>query len=129
MTNGKPSPKSTISSGIESFDILIDGFSVGDNVVWEIESGSSSDVFIRIFIARSFRDEQKVIYISFNRSPQKVLNGLESILSPEHFTLIDCFTSGKEKTTTSFKNFTTSRGRCKSSRSRTPRKLAGSPPH
>ena len=105
MTNGKPSPKSTISSGIESLDILIDGFSIGDNVVWEIEAGSSSDVFIRSFIARSFRDEQKVIYVSFNRSPQTVLQGLGAIVSPDHFTLIDCFTAGKGKNDSTFVKF------------------------
>lgn len=105
MTNGKPSPKSSISSGIESLDILIDGFAIGDNVVWEIEAGSSSDVFIRSFVARSFRDEQKVIYISFNRSPQTVLQGLGGIVSPDHFTLIDCFTAGKGKNDNTFVKF------------------------
>jgi transcriptional regulator with XRE-family HTH domain len=105
MMNGKPSPKSTISSGIESLDILIDGFSIGDNVVWEVEAGSSSDVFIRSFIARSFRDEQKVIYVSFNRSPQTVLQGLGAIVSPDHFTLIDCFTAGKGKNDSTFVKF------------------------
>lgn len=105
MTNGKPSPKSSISSGIESLDILIDGFAIGDNVVWEIEAGSSSDVFIRSFVARSFRDEQKVIYISFNRSPQTVLQGLGGIVSPDHFTLIDCFTAGKGKNDSTFMKF------------------------
>jgi len=105
MTNGKPLPKSTISSGIDSLDILIDGFSIGDNVVWEIEAGSSSDVFIRSFIARSFRDEQKVIYVSFNRSPQTVLQGLGGIVSPDHFTLIDCFTAGKGKNDSTFVKF------------------------
>ncbi len=105
MTNGKPLPKTTISSGIESLDILINGFSIGDNVVWEIEAGSSSDVFIRSFIARSFRDEQKVIYISFNRSPQTVLQGLGGIVSPDHFTLIDCFTAGKGKNDSTFVKF------------------------
>src|SRR5512145_2116501 len=105
MSNGKPSPKSSISSGIESLDILIDGFSIGDNVVWEIEAGSSSDVFIRSFVARSFRDEQKVIYVSFNRSPQTVLQGLGGIVSPDHFTLIDCFTAGKGKNDNTFVKF------------------------
>jgi len=105
MTNGKPSPTSTISSGIESLDILIDGFSIGDNVVWEIEAGSSSDVFIRSFISRSFREEQKIIYVSFNRSPQTVLQGLGAIVSPDHFTLIDCFTAGKGKNDSTFVRF------------------------
>ena len=103
--NGKLSPSSTISSGIESLDVLIDGFSIGDNVVWEIEAGSSSDVFIRRFVARSFHDEQKVIYVSFNRSPQTVLQGLGAIVSPDHFTLVDCFTAGKGKSDSTFVKF------------------------
>jgi len=103
--NGKSSPKSTISSGVESLDVLIDGFAIGDNVVWEVEAGSSSDAFVRSFVARSFRDEQKVIYVSFNRSPQTVLQGLETIVSPDHFTLVDCFTAGKGKNDGTFVKF------------------------
>jgi len=105
MTNGSPLPKHKISSGISSLDTLIDGFSVGDNVVWEVEAGTSSSAFIRNFISRSFSDDQKVIYVSFNRSPQTVLNDLRAILSPEHFTLIDCFTSGKGKNDNTFLKF------------------------
>jgi hypothetical protein len=62
-------------------------------------------VFIRSFIARSFIDEQKVIYVSFNRSPQTVLQGLGGIVSPDHFTLIDCFTAGKGKNDSTFVKF------------------------
>jgi len=103
--NGKSLPKSRISSGVDSLDSLIDGFSVGDNVVWEVEAGTSSDVFIRNFLKNSFTEGQKVIYVSFNRSPQTVLNGLGTIVSPEHFTLIDCFTSGKGKNDNTFQKF------------------------
>jgi transcriptional regulator with XRE-family HTH domain/KaiC/GvpD/RAD55 family RecA-like ATPase len=103
--NGKALPKTRISSGVESLDNLIEGFSIGDNVVWEVEAGSSSDVFIRNFIGHSFTEGQKVIYVSFNRSPHTVLNSLGSIVSPEHFTLIDCFTSGKGKNDNTFQKF------------------------
>ena len=94
-----------ISSGIQGLDALIDSFSIGDNVVWEVEAGTSYSSFIRSFIARSFQDDQKVIYVSFNRSPQTVLNDLQPILSAEHFTLIDCFTSGKGKNDNTFLKF------------------------
>lgn len=97
--------KNRISSGIATLDTLIDSFHVGDNVVWELEAGTSFSVFVRSFIARSFQDEQKVIYVSFNRSPQTVLNDLGSISSPEHFTLIDCFTAGKGKNDSTFLKF------------------------
>ena len=105
MMNGNYLPKNRISSGVESLDSLIEGFSVGDNVVWEVEAGSSFGVFIRNFIARSFKARQKVIYVSFNRSPQTVFTDLGPILTPEHFTLIDCFTSGKGKNDNTFLKF------------------------
>src|SRR5512134_3328937 len=93
-----------ISSGIESLDSLAD-LHRGDNVVWEVDAGTSYEVFIRNFIARSFQDAQSVIFVSFNRSPQTILNELESTLLPEHFTLIDCFTSGKGKNDNTFLKF------------------------
>ena len=105
MMNGSPLPKNKISSGVAGLDTLIDGFSVGDNVVWEVEAGTAYSVFIRSFISRAHRDDQKVIYVSFNRSPQTVLNDLNAVMSSEHFTLIDCFTSGKGKNDNTFLKF------------------------
>ena len=94
-----------ISSGIPTLDTLIDSFHVGDNVVWELEAGTAFSAFIRSFLAQSFRDEQKVIYVSFNRSPQTVLNDLGAITAPEHFMLIDSFTAGKGKNDSTFVKF------------------------
>ncbi|OGW32903.1 MAG: hypothetical protein A2X58_03215 [Nitrospirae bacterium GWC2_56_14] len=105
MMNGSSLPKNKISSGVAGLDTLIDGFSVGDNVVWEVESGTAYSVFIRSFLSRAHQDDQKVIYVSFNRSPQTVLNDLNAIMSAEHFTLIDCFTSGKGKNDNTFLKF------------------------
>ena len=105
MTNGSLLPKNKISAGIAGLDTLIDGFSIGDNVVWEVEAGTAYNAFIRNFISGSFQESQKVIYVSFNRSPQSVLNDLKAIRSAEHFTLIDCFTSGKGKNDNTFLKF------------------------
>ncbi len=105
MMNGSHLPKNKISSGVTGLDTLIDEYSIGDNVVWEVEAGTAYSVFIRNFIARSFKDDQKVIYVNFNRSPQTVLNDLNALLSAEHFTLIDCFTSGKGKNDNTFLKF------------------------
>jgi transcriptional regulator with XRE-family HTH domain len=96
---------STISSGITSLDNLIDSVSIGDNVVWEVDAGTSYGVFIRNFIIQSFRDSQKVIYISFNRSPQTILNELSQVIAPEHFIFVDGFTSGKGKNDATFLGF------------------------
>jgi transcriptional regulator with XRE-family HTH domain len=101
-----------ISSGIQDLDNLIDFLHIGDNVVWEIDAGTSYDVFIKSFIKKSFLENQKVIYISFNRSPQSILNKIEKDCLEDEgarisscFTLIDCFTSGKGKNDSTFLRF------------------------
>jgi transcriptional regulator with XRE-family HTH domain len=96
---------SKISSGINDLDRLIDSLYIGDNVVWEVDAGTSYDIFIKNFIIRSIYDLQKVIYVSFNRSPHSILYELDSFLIPEHFILIDCFTSGKGKNDNTFLRF------------------------
>lgn len=94
-----------ISSGIKSLDRLIDFFHIGDNVVWEIDSGAPYKIFLQNFIKQSFHDTQKIIYISFNRSPQSILKSVKDFLNPEHFVLVDCFTSGKGKNDKTFAKF------------------------
>jgi transcriptional regulator with XRE-family HTH domain len=94
-----------ISSGIKNFDRLIDSFYIGDNVVWEVDSGTPYKVFLQNFIRQSFNDSQKIIYISFNRSPQSILKSVRDFLNPEHFVLVDCFTSGKGKNDKTFARF------------------------
>jgi transcriptional regulator with XRE-family HTH domain len=96
---------SIISSGISSLDNLIDSLHIGDNIVWEVDAGTSYEAFVQNFIRRSFDDSQKVIYVSFNKSPQSTLNAIISLLDPEHFVLIDCFTSGKGKNDNAFRRF------------------------
>ena len=94
-----------ISSGIKSFDRLIDFYYIGDNVVWEVDSGAPYKVFLQNFIRQSFNDSQKIIYISFNRSPQSILKSVKDFLNPKHFILVDCFTSGKGKNDITFARF------------------------
>ena len=94
-----------ISSGIQSFDRLIDFFYIGDNVVWEVDSGTPYKIFLQNFIRQSFDDSQKIIYISFNRSPQSILKSIQDFLNPEHFVLVDCFTAGKGKNDKTFARF------------------------
>lgn len=94
-----------ISSGIDNLDRLIDSFYKGDNVVWQVDSGVPYHVFIQNFIRQSIDEAQKIIYVSFNRSPQSILKSVETILNPDHFTLVDCFTSGKGKNDQTFIRF------------------------
>jgi len=94
-----------IPVGIANLDNLIDSLYAGDNVVWEVEAGTSSELFLHHFIMQSFADNQNVIYISFNKSPQSVLQQIGNIPSQEHFRLLDCFTSGKGKNDRAFIKF------------------------
>ncbi|MBU4320086.1 MAG: XRE family transcriptional regulator, partial [Nitrospinae bacterium] len=96
---------SKISSGIKGLDNLVDSLYIGDNVVWEVNAGTSYDIFIKRFVRQSFDDSQKVTYISFNKSPQSVLNEMKSFLNPDCFMLVDCFTSGKGKNDNTFFKF------------------------
>jgi transcriptional regulator with XRE-family HTH domain len=105
MMTGDRDISNRISSGSKSLDALIEGFSIGDNVVWETDAGTMAGTFIRNFIVQSITDTQKVIYVSFNRSPQTIMNDLGSVSSSEHFTLVDCFTSGKGKNDNTFLKF------------------------
>jgi transcriptional regulator with XRE-family HTH domain len=94
-----------ISSGIKSLDGVVDSFYIGDNVVWEADAGTAYEVFVCNFIRQSFDDSQKIVYVSFNKSPQSILNEANSFLKQEYFILIDCFTSGKGKNDNTFLKF------------------------
>lgn len=94
-----------VSTGIPSLDPIIDSIYVGDNVVWEVESGTQYHLFIKNFIRQSFSEQQHVVYISFNRSPQSVLQKIADVVDYERFTFVDCFTAGKGKSDATFKKF------------------------
>src|SRR4030042_400188 len=96
---------SRVSSGINDFDRLIDSLYTGDNVVWEVEAGTSYEIFVHNFVRQSLADDQNVIYVSFNKSPQSILLQLRDIVYQENFVLLDCFTSGKGKNDKAFMKF------------------------
>jgi len=94
-----------ISSGISDFDNLTDLLYTGDNIVWEVEAGTSYEIFVHNFIRQSLADNQNVIYVSFNKSPQSILLQLSEVPYRESFVLLDCFTSGKGKNDRAFMKF------------------------
>ena len=94
-----------IYSGINDLDNLTDSLYVGDNVVWEVEAGTSPEIFVLNFITQSFSEDRNVIYISFNKSPHTVLQQIGGGLSKGNFVLLDCFTSGKGKNDKAFTKF------------------------
>jgi transcriptional regulator with XRE-family HTH domain len=96
---------SKILSGINDLDNLIDSLYVGDNVVWEVEAGTSSEIFVENFIRQSHIENQNVIYVSFNKSPNTILQQIGEVSSGKNFILIDSFTSGKGKNDRTFTKF------------------------
>ncbi|RJR18345.1 MAG: helix-turn-helix domain-containing protein [Nitrospiraceae bacterium] len=94
-----------ISSGVKNLDSLIDSLYIGDNIVWEVDAGTSYDVFIQHFIKQSFHESQTIVYVSFNSSPQNVLSRIKDFMVPDYFILFDCFTSGKGKNDETFLKF------------------------
>lgn len=96
---------SKISSGINDLDDLTDSLYSGDNLVWEVEAGTSYEIFVHNFMRQSFADHQNVIYASFNKSPQSILQQIGEVPYREGFVLLDCFTSGKGKNDRAFTKF------------------------
>lgn len=96
---------SKIYSGIADLDNLIDSLYVGDNVVWEVEAGTNSEVFMLNFLRQSLSEDRNVIYISFNQSPHTILQKIGNIQPKRNFVLLDCFTSGKGKNDRAFTKF------------------------
>ena len=84
-----------LTTGMEEIDRLIGGILAGDNIVWEVDSGAPTDKFIMSFAAACEAEGNPVVYISFNRSPQTIVNAYGNLMSPGKFKLIDCFSSGK----------------------------------
>lgn len=90
-----------ISSGIRDLDNLIDYIYPGDNVVWEVDSGTSYEIFIKKFIESSFSESKDIVYISFNKSAHTLLKEFSNYIN-DKFHIIDCFTSGKGKNDATF---------------------------
>lgn len=86
---------SRVSSGIDYLDRLINSFTIGDNVVWHVETGAFVELFCRAFITSSVRQNKDVVYVSFNNSPKNILAKIGPAINNENVVIVDCFTSGK----------------------------------
>jgi Nif-specific regulatory protein len=84
-----------LTTGIAEIDRLIGGILRGDNLAWEVDSGAPLDKFISSFISPCATDEVPIIYVSFNRSPQTIVDTYRPLLESGPFHLVDCFSSGK----------------------------------
>ncbi|MFH1476808.1 MAG: sigma 54-interacting transcriptional regulator [Verrucomicrobiota bacterium] len=93
------------TTGVPEADKLIGDILVGDNIVWEVNSGAPIDRFVSGFIAACERQKASVVYVSFNRSPQAIAGEYAGLMSEGRFTLVDCFSSGKGNRDSMFLDF------------------------
>ncbi|MCP4456319.1 MAG: GAF domain-containing protein, partial [Planctomycetes bacterium] len=84
-----------LTTGMEEIDRLIGGVMLGDNIVWEVDSGAPIDNFVSSFISACEAEGAPIVYVSFNRSPQTIVDAYGSLMSAGKFNIVDCFTSGK----------------------------------
>jgi len=84
-----------VSSGVSQLDQLLGGLFIGDNVVWHDDGGSLASVFCMNFIRASQEQGRPVVYVSFDRSPRNLLEGLGTLSEYPDLTIMDCFTLGK----------------------------------
>jgi Nif-specific regulatory protein len=100
----------SLTTGIKEIDSLVGGILPGDNIVWEVDSGSPVDQFISEFLTAGEAQGATTTYVSFNRSPQTISRAYGEGVSPGAFQLIDCFSSGKGNNDKVFLDFYESSG-------------------
>lgn len=87
--------KLRVSSGVNQLDRMLGGLFIGDNVVWQDDSGSLASAFCLSFIQAALAEDKPLIYVSFDRSPRNLIEKLGGLVSNPALTILDCFTSGK----------------------------------
>lgn len=96
---------SFVSCGIPYLDRTLGGFSLGDNIVWALEPGTYFDFFLEAFVAKREPQKFKVVYISFDFPPNKILSRYQKLFRKDEFVLVDAFTFGKGKGDEYFQSF------------------------
>jgi transcriptional regulator with XRE-family HTH domain/KaiC/GvpD/RAD55 family RecA-like ATPase len=97
--------KHSVTSGVNELDRLLGGLFIGDNVVWHDDSGSLASVFCLNFIQTSQEESKPIVYVSFDRSPRNLLEKLGPLAHNPSLTILDCFTSGKGASSSTFLKF------------------------
>ncbi len=86
------------STGILDLDkILEGGLFLGENVVWEVESGTFAHKFMDAFVKQGIDDGNSVIYLDFIYPPQAIIFHLQPLVKQlpkgweSRFLVLDCF--------------------------------------
>ncbi len=68
-----------VTSGIASFDTVVDRLRTGDNVVWQVSDLEDYRYFVQSFMAASLAEQRKFIYIRFADHAPLVEEGAEGV--------------------------------------------------
>ncbi|MHA2428869.1 MAG: RAD55 family ATPase [Candidatus Hermodarchaeia archaeon] len=86
------------STGIPALDdILGKGLILGENVVWEYETGTFIHEFLQNFMRQGVVEKNQVIYLDFIYPPQALLLFLDPLINSlpkgweKHLLVLDCF--------------------------------------
>jgi KaiC/GvpD/RAD55 family RecA-like ATPase len=108
----KHKSNSTLSTGIKTLDQLLDGGLVlGENVLWEVESGAFASEFLYAFMRQGIADGNQVIYFNFIHPPQAIMLHLEPLIKTlsegweNRFLVLDCFTESSGQGELVFSDF------------------------
>ena len=100
------------STGIESLNKLLGGgLLLGENVLWEIESGTFAREFLYSFMRQGIINGKQVIYFDFLYPPQALTIQLEPLTKtlPEgwekKFLVLDCFSEASGQSEFIFSDF------------------------
>jgi KaiC/GvpD/RAD55 family RecA-like ATPase len=101
-----------LSTGIKDLDrILGGGLVLGENVLWEVESGTFALEFLYSFMKQGITDRKQVIYLDFIYPPQAIMLHLDPLLKtfPEgwenKFLVLDCFSESSGQGELIFNDF------------------------
>ena len=100
------------SSGVKDLDeVLEGGLFLGENVVWEVESGTFTREFMAAFMKQGIEEGNTVIYFDFIYPPQAIIWHLKPLISelPEGWEkkvlILDCFSEAGGQSELIFSDF------------------------
>lgn len=100
------------STGIPALDdILGKGLILGENVVWEYETGTFIHEFLHNFMRQGLIEKNQVIYLDFIYPPQALLLFLEPLINTlpkgweKQFLVLDCFSESEGRGELIFTDF------------------------
>ena len=108
----EPQKVNMLSTGVRTLDQLLEGgLLLGENVLWEVESGTFALEFLFNFMKQGIADGNQVIYLDFIYPPQAVMVHLDPLIRilpkgwESKFLMLDCFSESSGQGELIFSDF------------------------